>query len=528
MTSAKEIRTDSGIPVDTCYKGSPATSESTTGSKPGEYPFTRGIYPTMYRERVWTMRQYSGFGSAEETNERFRYLLQQGQTGLSVAFDLPTQLGLDADSPRASGEVGKVGVPINTIEDMRTLLNDIPLDKVSTSMTINSTAPTLMAAYVAVAEERGIPPEALRGTTQNDILKEYVARNTYIYPPRASLRLSADLIDYCAKQVPKWYPISISGYHIREAGANAVQELAFTFANAIEYVKTCLSRGMTVDSFAPRLSFFFACQNDFFEEVAKFRAARRIWAEIMKETFNAQTRESWMLRFHTQTSGESLTAKQPQNNIVRVTLQALAAVLGGTQSLHTNSYDEALCLPTADAVKIALRTQQILAHESGVVKAVDPLGGSYYVEYLTDEIKKRVNQEITKIDAMGGALAAIESGYMRDEIRRSAYDAKLRQDSGDRTVVGINKFADKETLNFTIHRVDPKAEARQLEKLQKFKSSRDKQSLDRALQTLKYDAATSANLMPSILGAVKAGATNGEISNVLREVYGEYKPKLSL
>jgi methylmalonyl-CoA mutase N-terminal domain/subunit len=480
----------------------------------------------MYRERVWTMRQYSGFGSAEETNERFRYLLQQGQTGLSVAFDLPTQLGLDADSPRARGEVGKVGVPISTIDDMRTLLNHIPLGKVSTSMTINSTAPILLAMYVAVAEERGVSPEALRGTTQNDILKEYVARNTYIYPPRASLRLGADLIDYCAKKVPKWYPISISGYHIREAGANAVQELAFTFANAIEYVKACLGRGMTVDSFAPRLSFFFACQNDLFEEVAKFRAARRIWAKIMKETFDAQTKESWMMRFHTQTSGESLTAKQPQNNIVRVTLQALAAVLGGTQSLHTNSFDEALCLPTQDAVKIALRTQQILAHESGVVKAVDPLGGSYYVEYLTDEIEKRVNQEIAKIDALGGALAAIESGYMQDEIRRTAYDSKLRQDNGERTVVGINKFAEKETPYFTIHRVDPEAEARQLEKLEKFKASRDKQSVEHTLQGLRSAAGGSANLMPTILSAVKTGATNGEISGVLREVYGEYKPKL--
>ena len=481
----------------------------------------------MYRERVWTMRQYSGFGSAEETNERFRYLLQQGQTGLSVAFDLPTQLGLDADSLRAQGEVGKVGVPISTMDDMHTLLKDIPLDKVSTSMTINSTAPTLLAMYVAVAQERGVPPELLRGTTQNDILKEYVARNTYIYPPRASLRLCADLIDYCAKQVPKWYPISISGYHIREAGANAVQELAFTFANGVEYVKTCLGRGMTVDSFAPRLSFFFACQNDFFEEVAKFRAARRIWAKIMKEIFNAQAKESWMLRFHTQTSGESLTARQPHNNIVRVTLQALAAVLGGTQSLHTNSYDEALCLPTEEAVKVALRTQQILAHESGVVKAVDPLGGSHYIEYLTDEIEKRVNQEIKKIDAMGGALAAIESGYMQDEIRRSAYDAKLRQDSGDRTVVGINKFTDKETLRFTIHRVDPEAEARQLEKLRKYKNSRDMHNVDHALQALRSAADTPANLMPSILDAVEARATNGEISSVLREVYGEYKPKVS-
>jgi methylmalonyl-CoA mutase N-terminal domain/subunit len=527
MASVKETQTDSGIPVDVFYSGTPPASESTSGFKPGAYPFTRGIYPTMYRERVWTMRQYSGFGSAEETNERFRYLLQQGQTGLSVAFDLPTQIGLDDDSPRARGEVGKVGVPINTMEDMRTLLNSIPLDKVSTSMTINSTAPILLAMYVAVAEERGVSSDLLRGTTQNDILKEYVARNTYIYPPRASLRLSADLIDYCAKQVPKWYPISISGYHIREAGANAVQELAFTFANAVEYVKTCLGRGMSVDSFAPRLSFFFACQNDFFEEVAKFRAARRIWAKIMKDMFNAEAKESWMLRFHTQTSGESLTAKQPQNNIVRVTLQALAAVLGGTQSLHTNSFDEALCLPTEDAVKVALRTQQILAHESGAVRAVDPLGGSYYVEYLTDEIEKRVNQEIAKIDSMGGALAAIESGYMQDEIRRSAYDAKLRQDCGDRTVVGINRFTDKETLHFTIHRVDPKAEARQLEKLRKFKNSRDMQIVDRALRTLRSAAGTSVNLMPSILDAVKAGATNGEISSVLREVYGEYKPKVS-
>jgi len=524
---AKEMWTDSKIPVQVFYSGAQPASEGHPGFKPGDYPFTRGIYPTMYRERVWTMRQYSGFGSAEETNERFRYLLQQGQTGLSVAFDLPTQLGLDADSPRAQGEVGKVGVPINTLDDMRALLRDIPLDKVSTSMTINSTAPTILAMYVAVAQERGISPDLLRGTTQNDILKEYVARNTYIYPPRASMRLCADLIDYCAKQVPKWYPISISGYHIREAGANAIQELAFTFANAIEYVKTCLDREMAVDSFAPRLSFFFACQNDFFEEVAKFRAARRIWAKIMKEMFNAQAKESWMLRFHTQTSGESLTAKQPQNNIVRVTLQALAAVLGGTQSLHTNSYDEALCLPTEQAVKIALRTQQILAHESGVVKTVDPLGGSYYVEYLTDEIEKNVNEEIKKISDMGGALAAIEAGYMQDEIRRSAYDAKLRQDKGEKMVVGLNQFVDEETLRFTIHRVDPKAEARQLEKLRKHKSSRDAGSVDRALQNLKSVAVTPTNLMPSILEAVKAGATNGEVSGVLREVYGEYRPKTS-
>jgi methylmalonyl-CoA mutase N-terminal domain/subunit len=527
MGLAKEMRTDSGIPVDVIYSGTPPPSEGGPDFKPGMYPFTRGIYSTMYRERVWTMRQYSGFGSAEETNERFRYLLQHGQTGLSVAFDLPTQLGLDADSTRAQGEVGKVGVPISTIDDMRTLLQDIPLDKVSTSMTINSTATTLLAMYVAVAQERGVLPELLRGTTQNDILKEYVARNTYIYPPKASLRLCADLIDYCAKQVPKWYPISISGYHIREAGANAIQELAFTFANAIEYVKTCLERDMTVDSFAPRLSFFFACQNDLFEEVAKFRAARRIWAKIMKEMFNAQAKESWMLRFHTQTSGESLTARQPHNNIVRVTLQSLAAVLGGTQSLHTNSYDEALCLPTEEAVKVALRTQQILAHESGVIRTVDPLGGSYYVEYLTDEIEKRVNQEFKKIDAMGGALAAIESGYMQDEIRHSAYDAKLRQDGGDKTVVGVNKFTEMEDLRFKIHRVDPEAEARQLERLRKYKSSRNTHRVEDTLQVLKSNADTSANLMPSILNAVKSGATNGEISGVLMEAFGEYKPKVS-
>jgi methylmalonyl-CoA mutase N-terminal domain/subunit len=481
----------------------------------------------MYRERVWTMRQYSGFGSAEETNARFRYLLQQGQTGLSVAFDLPTQLGIDADNPRSRGEVGKVGVPISSIDDMRTLLRDIPLEKVSTSMTINSTASTILAMYVAVAQERGVSPELLRGTTQNDILKEYVARNTYIYPPRASMRLCADLIDYCAKHVPKWYPISISGYHIREAGANAVQELAFTFANAIEYVNTCIARGMAVDSFAPRLSFFFACQNEFFEEIAKFRAARRIWAKIMKDKFNAQAKESWMLRFHTQTSGESLTAKQPQNNVVRVTLQALAAVLGGTQSLHTNSFDEALCLPTEEAVKIALRTQQLLAYESGVVKAVDPLGGSYYIETLTDEIERRANEEIAKIDGMGGALAAIEAGYLQDEIRRSAYDLKLRQDKGDRVVVGVNKFSEKETLSFKIHRVDPKAEDRQLERLNKYKTARDRRAVDRILGNLKSVADTDANLMPSILDAVKAGATNGEISAVLREVYGEHRPKLS-
>lgn len=527
MKPAREIKTDSGIQISTFYTGNPPASECTTGFEPGVYPFTRGIYPTMYRERVWTMRQYSGFGSAEETNQRFKYLLQQGQTGLSVAFDLPTQLGLDADNPRATGEVGKVGVPINTLDDMRTLLSDIPLDKVSTSMTINSTASIILAMYVAVAQERGVSPELLRGTTQNDILKEYVARNTHIYPPRASMRLCADLVDYCAKQVPKWYPISISGYHIREAGANAIQELAFTFANAIEYVNVCISRGMVVDSFGPRLSFFFACQNDLFEEVAKFRAARRIWAKIMKERFGAQAKESWMLRFHTQTSGESLTAKQPQNNIVRVTLQALTAVLGGTQSLHTNSFDEALCLPTENAVKTALRTQQILAYESGVTRTVDPLGGSYYIESLTDEIEKKVNDEIKKIDGMGGALAAIEGGYMQDEIRRSAYDSKLRQDDGEKVVVGVNKFTDEEIPSFTIHKVDPKAEERQVEKLRKYRDSRDQEEVHRALHKLKSVADTDANLLPSILDAVKAGATNGEISNIFREVYGEYKPKIS-
>ena len=527
MQSAKEIRTESGIPVNTYYLSTPPESEKDTGFQPGTYPFTRGIYPTMYRERVWTMRQYSGFGSAEDTNQRFRYLLQQGQTGLSVAFDLPTQLGLDADSPRASGEVGKVGVPINTLDDMRTLLKEIPLDKVSTSMTINSTAPTILAMYVAVAQERGVSLDQLRGTVQNDVLKEYIARNTYIYPPRASMRLCADLIDYCSKHVPKWYPISISGYHIREAGANAVQELAFTFANAIDYVTTCLERAMSVDSFAPRLSFFFACQNDFFEEVAKFRAARRIWARVMKERFGAQSKESLMLRFHTQTSGESLTAKQPLNNIVRVTLQTLAAVLGGTQSLHTNSFDEALCLPTEEAVRVALRTQQIVAHESGVVKTVDPLGGSYYIEYLTDEIERRVNDEIDKITNMGGALASIEAGYMQNEIRRSAYDSKVRQDAGDKTVVGVNKFADKEALNFRVHRVDPKAEERQLSKLDSYKNSRDRTYVSSALSKLGSSALTDENLMPVILDAVKAGATNGEISGVLREEFGEYKPRVS-
>jgi len=526
MKSAKEQTTDSGIPVDVYYLSTPPASESDSGFQPGSFPFTRGVYPTMYRERVWTMRQYSGFGSAEETNERFRYLLQQGQTGLSVAFDLPTQLGLDADNIRAKGEVGKVGVPINTIDDMRTLLKDIPLDQVSTSMTINSTASTILAMYIAVAQERGVSPDLLRGTVQNDVLKEYIARNTYIYPPRASMRLCTDLIDYCAKSVPRWYSISISGYHIREAGANAIQELAFTFANAIEYVRTCTDRGMVVDSFAPRLSFFFACQNDFFEEVAKFRAARRIWGKIMKERFKAQNKESWMMRFHTQTSGESLTAKQPLNNVVRVTLQALAAVFGGTQSLHTNSFDEALCLPTEEAVKVALRTQQILAFESGVVKTVDPLGGSYYVEYLTDEMEKRVSEEIKKIDGMGGALAAIEAGYMQGEIRRSAYDSKLRQDKGEKTVVGVNKFADKEAPSFRVHRVDVRAEEKQLQKLRAFKSSRDQDKANEALQKLKTTASTKENLMPPMLDAVKAGATNGEISNVLRDVYGEYRPRI--
>src|ERR671937_213184 len=453
---SETFKTDSNIPVKRIFKNTDLKKydDDRLDKDAGKYPFTRSLYANMYRERLWTMRQYSGFGSAEETNKRFKFLLDHGQTGLSLAFDLPTQTGRDSDDPQSEGEVGRTGVAISSIKDMMTCFENIPLNKVSTSMTINSTASTLLSLYISVAESQGISAAELRGTTQNDILKEYIARNTYIYPPKPSIRLIGDMIQYCSQKVPQWYPISISGYHMREAGCNAIQELAFTFANAIEYIQTCINRGLKVDDFAPRLSFFFCCTMEFFEEIAKFRAARRIYAKIMKDRFHAKKAKSWHLRFHVQTSGESLTAQQVDNNIVRVTTEALAAVLGGCQSLHTNSRDEALALPTEDSVKIALRTQQIISSETGVIKTVDPMAGSYYAEYLTSKIEEEVNKYLKKIDRMGGALAAVEKGFFQDEIRRNAYQLKKEIDENKRIIVGVNKFHDHKDVEPKINTID--------------------------------------------------------------------------
>lgn len=523
----EDYKTDSNIPVKRLYKNSDIKKYDSKKAEPGKYPYLRGIYPNMYRERLWTMRQYTGFGSAEETNKRFKFLLEHGQTGLSLAFDLPTQTGRDSDDPRAEGEVGRTGVAISSLKDMMTCFDGIPLDKVSTSMTINSTATTLLSLYIGVANAQGVSPTALRGTLQNDILKEYIARNTYIYPPRPSMRLFVDSVEYCSKNVPQWYPISISGYHMREAGCNAIQELAFTFANAIAYVDACLERGLKVDDFAPRLSFFFCCTIEFLEEVAKFRAARKIWAKIMKERFHARNPKSMHLRFHVQTSGESLTAQQPDNNIIRVAMQALAAVFGGCQSLHTNSKDEALALPTEEAVKIALRTQQILAYESGVTKTVDPLGGSYFIEYLTGKIEEEVFKYLKKIDRMGGSLVAIEKGFFQDEIRKNAYKIKKDVDEGNRIIVGVNKFVDEVTSPPKIHTLDPEIESRQIQRLQEFKMTRDKGKVEQVLSRLEKAASSDENLMPYIIDAVKNSATLGEISNTFRDVFGEYQPKIS-
>ncbi len=495
---------------------------------PGEYPYTRGVYPTMYRGRLWTMRQYAGFGTAEETNKRYKYLLEQGQTGLSVAFDLPTQVGYDSDDPMALGEVGKVGVAIDTLEDMRILFGGIPLNKISTSMTINSTAAILLTMYQIIGEEQGVKSEELRGTIQNDILKEYIARGTYIFPPQPSMRLVADTIIYCAENIPKWNPISISGYHIREAGSNAVQEVAFTLADGIEYVKWITRRGVDVDKFAPRLSFFFASHNNFFEEIAKFRAARRLWAKIMKERFNAKNPRSWMLRFHTQTGGSTLTAQQPLNNIIRVTIQALAAVLGGTQSLHTNSYDEALALPTEKSVEIALRTQQIIAYESGVADTIDPLGGSYYVEWLTDEIEEQAMKYIENIENMGGMTRAIERGYIQKEIADSAYKFQMEIEKGEKIVVGVNKFVDKEEeINIEIMKVSEEVAEKQIRRLREIKRRRDWRKVESSLDELKKVAEKEEdnknNIVPYIYRSVKSYATLGEIVAALKEVYGEYR-----
>jgi methylmalonyl-CoA mutase N-terminal domain/subunit len=501
----------------------PESAKTKDIGQPGEFPYTRGIQPTMYRRRLWTMRQYAGFGSATETNRRFKYLLQNGQTGLSVAFDLPTQLGMDSDHALAKGEVGKVGVAIDTLLDMETVFDGIPLDRVSTSMTINATAAILLAMYVAVAKKQGVSPKLINGTIQNDILKEYIARGLYIYPPKFSLRLITDIFAYCQQDVPNWNTISISGYHIREAGATAVQELAFTFANAITYVQAALDRGLDIDSFAARISFFFDTHNNFLEEIAKFRAARRLWAKMMRDRFGAKNSRSWMLRFHAQTAGSSLTAQQPDNNVVRVTIQALAAVLGGAQSLHTNSKDEALAIPTVDAARLALRTQQIIAHESGVINTVDPLGGSYAIEALTNQIENEVAQHIEKIEAAGGMLAAIENGWVQGQIHESAYKYQQSIETKERIIVGVNEFRIREEQKIPIHSGDPAIESAQIENLSRARQMRDTAAARGAVRRLEDAARGSANLMPYILDAVEAYATVGEISDAFRRVHGEHQ-----
>jgi methylmalonyl-CoA mutase N-terminal domain/subunit len=490
---------------------------------PGEPPFTRGIHPTMYRGKLWTMRQYAGMGTAAETNARFRYLLDHGQTGLSVAFDLPTQMGYDSDHPRAEGEVGRTGVAIDGLDDMRRLFEGIPLDRVSTSMTINATAPILLLLYELVAEERGVAAERLSGTVQNDVLKEYAARGTYIYPPEPSMRLVTDLFAYCGERIPRWNTISISGYHMREAGATAVQEVAFTLANGIAYVQAALGAGLEVDRFAPRLSFFFACHMRFFEEVAKFRAARRLWARIMTERFHAQDPRSAMLRFHTQTGGATLTAQQPENNIVRTALEALAAVLGGTQSLHTNSFDEALALPSERAAKIALRTQQVIGHETGVANVADPLGGSYHVEALTDEMEERARAYLERIDELGGAVAAIERGFYQDEIHEAAFRFQRAIEAGERVVVGVNRFQDPEERPVPIQRIDEAEVRAQVERVRRVRATRDAAAVGRALGALEETARGTGNVLVPMKEALRARATLGEVSDVLRGVFGVHR-----
>jgi methylmalonyl-CoA mutase N-terminal domain/subunit len=489
---------------------------------PGEYPYTRGVQPTMYRSRLWTMRQYAGFATAEESNQRYLYLLQHGQTGLSVAFDLPTQIGYDADDPLAHGEIGKVGVSISSLDDMETLFKDIPLEQVSTSMTINAPAGILLAMYIAVARKQGADTRKLRGTVQNDILKEYVARGTYIFPPAPSMRLITDIFQYCAAEVPSWNTISVSGYHIREAGSTAVQEVAFTLANGIAYVDAALKAGLQVDDFAPQISFFFNSHNNLLEEVAKFRAARRLWARTMRERFKAENPASWQLRFHTQTAGSTLTAQQPENNVVRTTLQALAAVLGGTQSLHTNSRDEALWLPTERSVRLALRTQQVIAHESGVADAVDPLAGSYLIEHLTDEIEKEAREYITKIDDMGGALEAIERGYMQNEIQQAAYEAQRAIERGEQIVVGVNQFQVDEQVTLERLQVDPAIEAAARQRLTDLRAKRNSARVAELRGRLESAARGTENLMPLFVECVENEVTLGEICNTLRGVWGEY------
>lgn len=522
-----EFTTSSGIPVSWVYTPDDIADLDYLKDSgfPGEYPLTRGVYPTMYRARLWTMRQYAGFGTAQQTNQRFRYLLSQGQKGLSVAFDFPTQVGYDCDHPLSHGEVGRAGVSVSSLKDMEIVFDGIPLDRITTSMTINAPTNVLLAMYIAVGQKQGLAKSKLGGTVQNDILKEYAARGMYIFPPKPSMRLVTDIFEYCSENMPEWNTISISGYHIREAGATAVQELAFTFADAISYVRAAVDRGLDLDRFAGRLSFFFAAHNNFLEEVAKFRAARKLWAKIMRERFGAKNPSSWMLRFHTQTSGVSLTAQQPHNNIVRVALQALSAVLGGTQSLHTNSFDEAYALPSNEAVLVALRTQQIIAYESGVVDSVDPLAGSYYIEYLTKEIEKRAEKYIEQIDAMGGAVAAIEKGFVQREITDSAYLHQKEVEVKNRIVVGVNEYKNEEEVPIKILQIDPKSEVRLTERLERIKRERNHARVNEALARLRRAAENeNMNLMPFVLHAVKEYATLGEICGTLREVFGEHKP----
>jgi methylmalonyl-CoA mutase, N-terminal domain len=524
--SSDRRTTDSGIEIKPVYRPDDLADWSYDDQlgEPGSYPYTRGVYPTMYRGRPWTMRQYSGFGTAEATNERWKLLLASGSTGLSCAFDLPTQMGYDSDHARAEGEVGKVGVAIDSIEDMRLLLADLPLDQITTSMTINATSSILLLLYQLVAEENGVPSEKLGGTIQNDILKEYVARGTYIYPPRPSMRIITDIFAYCQKHLPQWNTISISGYHIREAGSTAVQEIAFTIANGIAYVEAAIEAGLDVDEFAPRLSFFWNAHNNFFEEVAKFRASRRMWARIMTDQFAAKSEKSKLLRFHTQTGGSTLTAQQPENNLMRVTLQALAAVLGGTQSLHTNGFDEALGLPTNKAAKLALRTQQVIASESGVTETADPLAGSYFVESLTDEIEKAAWQYLEKIRSMGGAVAAIEAGYMQDEITQAAYEYTKSIDSGQRVIVGVNKYVDDQPEPAEVFPIDPELQRQQVARTQRVRAERDQAAVDKALAEVEAAARGTQNLLYPMKDALAARATLGEVSDVLRGVFGVYQP----
>ena len=521
----EHFTTLSGLPIDRLYTQNdlPASDPESSIGYPGEFPYTRGIYPTMYRGRLWTMRQYAGFGTAIESNQRYRYLLSKGQAGLSVAFDLPTQIGMDSDHPLALGEVGKVGVAIDSLEDMETLFDNIPLEKVSTSMTINATAAILLCLYVAVAKKQGANLAKISGTVQNDVLKEYIARGTYIYPVRPAMRIVTDIFAWCRGNLPKWNTISISGYHIREAGSTAIQEVAFTLADGIAYVESALDAGLAIDEFAPQLSFFFNAHSDLLEEIAKYRAARRLWAKIMRDRFGAKDPHSLLLRFHAQTAGSSLTAQQPENNIVRVAIQALAAALGGCQSLHTNSMDEALALPTEDAALIALRTQQILAHETGVTNTIDPVAGSYAIEHLTNEIEQGAIDYISKIDAMGGMLRAIESGFVQGEIQKAAYDFQRAVESKEQIIVGVNDFIADEERTIPTLRIEPEIERSQIARLNSLRAKRDSTKTQSALTELQRRAATTENLLPAILNAVEAHATVGEISDALRRVFGEYQ-----